>query len=100
MIERVRGRYEGEYVITVVRKDGSRFRAELQAKQGKLGNRPVRVVAVRDVTERERAQALLRESELRLKQLAEAAFDIISFSRDGVVVDTSGKLEACDRFDA
>ncbi len=93
VIERVRERYEGEYVIGVRRKDGSGFRAEVQAKEGRLGTRPVRVVAVRDVTERERAQSLLRESELRLKQLAEAAFDIISFSRDGIVVDTSGKLE-------
>ena len=48
--------YEGPYVIGGVRKDGSRFRAELQAKQGKHGARPVRVVAVRDVSERERLE--------------------------------------------
>jgi PAS domain S-box-containing protein len=85
--------YEGEYVITGVRKDGSRFRAELQAKQGKLGDRPVRVVAVRDVTARERTQALLRESETRLRNLAEATFDLTLFIRDGVIVDVAGSVD-------
>jgi PAS domain S-box-containing protein len=84
---------EGAYVITAVRKDGSRFRAELQAKQGKLGERPVRVVAVRDVTERERAHASLRESEARLRDLALRAFDCIVFSRDGVVLAVHGGIE-------
>src|SRR6185295_377423 len=84
---------EGAYVITGVRKDGTRFRAELQAKQGRLGERPVRVVAVRDVTEHERANALLRESETRLRDLARQAFDYIVFSRQGVVVEVTGPLE-------
>jgi two-component system, cell cycle sensor histidine kinase and response regulator CckA len=88
--KRMAERFEGAYVITAVRKDGSRFRAELQAKQGKLGERPVRVVAVRDVTERERTQALLRESEERLRNLAEQTFDLTAYSRDGVVVDVVG----------
>jgi two-component system cell cycle sensor histidine kinase/response regulator CckA len=84
---------EGAYVVTGVRKDGTRFRAELQAKQGKLGERPVRVVAVRDVTEHERANALLRESEARLRELARQAFDYIVFSRQGVVVEVTGPME-------
>jgi PAS domain-containing protein len=69
------------------------FRAELLAKQGKLGERSVRVVAVRDVTERERASASLRESEARLRDLALRTFDLIVFSRDGVVVAVHGALE-------
>jgi two-component system, cell cycle sensor histidine kinase and response regulator CckA len=85
--------FEGEYVITGIRKDGSRFRAELQAKQGKLGEQPVRVAAVRDVTERERTELLLRESETRLRNLAEATFDLTVFSRDGIVSDVVGALE-------
>jgi len=86
--------YEGTYVITGVRKDGTRFRAELQSKQGRLGQRPVRVVAVRDVTEREHTVALLRESEARLRDLAEAAFDVTFFCRDGIVVGVGGAFEA------
>jgi PAS domain S-box-containing protein len=53
VLARLAAGYEGVYVISGVRKDGSRFRAEFQAKQGKLGDRPVRIAAVRDVTERE-----------------------------------------------
>ncbi|HKO94606.1 MAG TPA: PAS domain-containing protein, partial [Polyangiaceae bacterium] len=92
--QRVLEQFEGAYVITGVRKDGSRFRAELQSKQCKLGARPVRVVAVRDVTERERTSSLLRESETRLRDLAAQAFDLIVFSRDGIAVDVTGPLES------
>jgi len=91
--KRLRDGAEGPYLITGVRKDGSRFRAEILSKQGKLGERPVRVVAVRDVTERERTNALLRESELRLRDLAAAAFDFFTVSRDGVIVEMGGRVE-------
>src|SRR4051812_40128675 len=88
--QRIASHYEGEYVITGVRKDGSRFRAELLSKQGHIGDRPVRVVAVRDVTSRERTDALLRESEQRFRDLARAAFDFSVFTREGLVVDVDG----------
>jgi two-component system cell cycle sensor histidine kinase/response regulator CckA len=68
VLQRMAERYEGEYVITAMRSDGSRFRAELQAKQGTLGDRPVRVVAVRDVTERERAERERRDLERAFEQ--------------------------------
>ncbi len=84
--------YEGTYVVTVIRKDGTKFRAELQSKQGRYGERPVRVIAVRDVTERERVEGLLRESEGRLRDLVDTAFDMTVFSRDGIVVDIGGPL--------
>ncbi|MGC4089630.1 MAG: PAS domain S-box protein [Polyangiaceae bacterium] len=93
VVERVKSRFEGAYVITAVRKDGTRFRAELQSKQGKLGERPVRVAAVRDVSERDRTWLLLLENEARLRDLARAAFDFIVSSRDGVIVDIGGPFE-------
>jgi PAS domain S-box-containing protein len=82
--------YEGEYIVGGIRKDGSRFRAELCSKQGRIGDRPVRVVAVRDVTEREHTLELLRESEQRFRDLARAAFDFTVFTRDGVILDVDG----------
>lgn len=94
VLARLATSYEGAYVITGVRKDGSRFRAELQAKQGKLGDRPVRVAAVRDVTERERTQMQLQEAEARMRSLVEATFDVTAFSRDGVIVEMAGATEA------
>jgi PAS domain S-box-containing protein len=84
---------EGEYVVTAIRKDGTRFRAAVLSQQGRLGERPVRVVATRDVTERERTTALLREGEARFRDLAEAAFDMTVFSRDGVVVEARGDVQ-------
>ena len=87
------GASKGAYLITGVRKDGSRFPAEILSKQGKLGDRPVRVVAVRDVTDRERASTLLRESEARLRDLAAVAFDYFAVSRDGLIVDIGGRVE-------
>jgi PAS domain S-box-containing protein len=91
--DRMRERLEGDYVITGVRKDGSRFRAEILTKQGKLGTRPVRVSAVRDVTERERTHALLRENEARLRELVQTTFDLVVYSRDGVILDAFGNFE-------
>ncbi len=93
VLRRIVNRVEGEYVITGVRRDGSRFLAELFSKQGALGERPVRVVSIRDVTERERTNILLRESEARFRELAAAAFDYTVFSRDGVVVEAHGDVE-------
>ncbi|HTU60481.1 MAG TPA: hypothetical protein VMF89_18650 [Polyangiales bacterium] len=60
-------------LVTLIRKDGTRFRAEFHTKQSQLGERPIRVVALRDVTQRERVAALLRESEARLRQILESS---------------------------
>jgi PAS domain S-box-containing protein len=92
---RIRNRVEGEFVLTSVRKDGSRLRAEFCTKQTRLGNRPLRVVALRDVTARERTAALLRESEARLRQILEATFDAVVLSRGSNLVDVS---EGAERF--
>ena len=91
--ERIRQKIEGEFLVTCVKKDGSRIRAEFCTKQTHLGDRPLRVVALRDVTERERTAQLLRESEARLRSLLEATFDGVAISRDGVVLDVSEGIE-------
>jgi PAS domain S-box-containing protein len=92
-LQRVATGFEGAYVITGIRRDGSRFRAELLSKQGQLGTHPVRVAAVRDVTEREHMMALLRESESRLRNLVDTTFDVVLLSRDGIVIEAGGRTE-------
>jgi PAS domain S-box-containing protein len=87
--ERIRSKFEGEFVITCVRRDGTRLRAECSTKQTHLGDRPLRVVALRDVTERERTAQLLLESEARLRSILEATFDGVVFTRDGILVDAN-----------
>src|SRR6476620_5465445 len=91
--ERIRARVEGEVVITCVRRDGTRLRAEFCTKQTKLGDRPLRVAAVRDVTERERTAELLRESEARLRSILEATFDGVAITRNGAMLDASEGIE-------
>jgi two-component system cell cycle sensor histidine kinase/response regulator CckA len=92
---RIEQRVEGEFVYTCVRKDGSRMRIEFCTRQTRLGERPLRVVAMRDVTARERTAELLRESETRLRRLLEATFDAVVLSRNGDLVDVS---EGAERF--
>jgi PAS domain S-box-containing protein len=92
-LERIRSKVEGEFVATFVRRDGTRIRGEFCTKQTHLGDRPLRVAAVRDVTERERTAELLRESEARLRSILEATFDGVAFSRNGIIVDVSEGIE-------
>jgi PAS domain S-box-containing protein len=91
--ERIRQRVEGEFLVTCVRKDGTRLRAEFCTKQTHFGDRPLRVVAVRDVTERERTQELLREGEARVRSLLEASFDGVALHRNGVFLHISSGME-------
>jgi PAS domain S-box-containing protein len=92
-LARIQAGIEGEFTVTLIRKDGTRFPAEFCSKQTRLGDRPLRVVALRDVTQRERAAQLLRESETRLRQMLEATFDVVVLSRMGVIVDLGGDVE-------
>jgi len=89
-VQKVATGFEGAYQITGVRWDGTRFPAELQSKQGKLGDRPVRIAAVRDITERERTLSLLRDSEQHLRDLALGAFDFMVLTQRGVIVHIGG----------
>ncbi len=93
VLAHMREGFQGAYVVTGIRKDGSRFRSEVLSKQGRIGHRTVRIGAIRDVTERERTHALLRESEARFRDLADAAFDMTIFSRDGVILEARGASE-------
>jgi two-component system, cell cycle sensor histidine kinase and response regulator CckA len=92
-LQKVASGYEGAYTITGVRHDGTRFRAELQSKQGRFGERPVRIAAVRDVTEREHTLSLLRESEKHLHDLALGGFDFMVVQQHGRLVDVGGKVD-------
>ena len=94
VLRRIASGYEGPYTITGVRRDGSRFRAELQSGQGHLGDRPVRIAAVRDVTERDRTLSLLRESEAHMRDLALSAFDFSVVTQNGITVDVGGNISA------
>jgi len=57
------------YTVKGKRKDGSLFVAELEAKNVKQSGKTVRIVAVRDVTERQEAQDQLKIAHKKLKTM-------------------------------
>jgi PAS domain S-box-containing protein len=68
--ERIRAGQETIMGHHLLRKDGSVFSAEAQAKMVRVGNRTLRMTALRDITERELAEESLRESEAMLEKYA------------------------------
>ncbi|MBI3581298.1 MAG: PAS domain S-box protein, partial [Nitrospinae bacterium] len=79
--------------VAALRKNGEEFPAELSISATQFGGQWNAVGVVRDVTERKRAEAKLRESEVRYRQ-------IIQTSMDGIcIVDAKGRfLEANDAY--
>ena len=93
--ERVRRRLAGEeapgaYEIDLVRKDGTRFTAEVSASLVSHAGAPADLVLVRDITARKQAEAALRESEERYRQLFESASDAVFV----VAMDTTRIIDA------
>jgi PAS domain S-box-containing protein len=73
---RIRSGHEAAYEAVAVRTDGSSFPIELRGKGTEYQGRPARVTAVRDVTERKRAEAALRESAQRLQLLSRRLLEV------------------------
>jgi PAS domain S-box-containing protein len=61
------------YETAVLRPDGSRVPVEVSAREAELDGRRVFLVVVRDVTERTRSEAALRESEATLRRAQEVS---------------------------
>jgi PAS domain S-box-containing protein len=69
LVERnVRENFQGRYESSCLRKDGSTFQIEAQARELFYGGVPSRVVAIRDITDRKRAEAEHTRLEVQLQQ--------------------------------
>ena len=77
---------EVSYEHRMIRKDGTAFDVEAQAKVMRFEGRKLRMTAIRDITERNRAAAALRESEDRYRSIIESSPESIFVHRDGVLV--------------
>ncbi len=75
----------GPYEATALRKDGSTFPCEIQAKTAIHDDRKVRITALRDITDRKQAELALKESEEKFRSIVENVNDIIyAITPDGV----------------
>lgn len=68
---------EGPYETIGLRKDGSRFEIEVHASRSIYRGHAVHVAAVRDISERRKAERRLRESEERFRLVTQATNEVI-----------------------
>lgn len=81
------------YVVKVKRKDGSVFDAEIEARNVEYHGESVRIVAMRDITARLRAEEALKASEATNQRLADATFEAIFFSEHGICIHQNNTAE-------
>lgn len=63
--------YEAPYEVTALRKDGTTFPCEIQARMIEYQGRSIRITALRDITGRRQAEKALRDSEINFRILVE-----------------------------
>ena len=73
--ENLNSGYEKPYEVVGLRKDGSIFSIEMEAKTFFYHGNQHRVSAIRDITERKLAEKALRESEEKFRAIMEQAAD-------------------------
>jgi PAS domain S-box-containing protein len=73
IVEMIRSGSEEPYEVMAVRKDGTRYPAEIRGKTVMYKGRPMRVASIRDLTRQKEAEEALRESEARYALVAEGS---------------------------
>ncbi len=86
--ENIRLGLEGSYEAVMRRKDGSTFRGEIEAREVEYQGRKARVAAVRDITDRKRAE---EEQNAILAANPDLMFHL---SADGVFLDYKASVES------
>jgi len=76
--ENVAKDYAAPYVVRMLRRNGDYFIAEIEARNFQQKGDTWRVSAIRDITERKRAEETLRESEERFQKMLGMVPDMIS----------------------
>jgi PAS domain S-box-containing protein len=84
---------EDPYEVTALRKDGTTFPCEIQARMTRAGERSIRVTALRDITERKRAVQRLEDEIDRRRVLVQQSRDgIVVLDRDCTVVEANERF--------
>ncbi|GAB7023108.1 PAS domain-containing hybrid sensor histidine kinase/response regulator [Salidesulfovibrio brasiliensis] len=88
VIRHIREGYEKPYEVTALRKDGSTFPCEIQGKMTIHDGVPLRVTALRDLSDHKEATRELSESEQRMRAIFEhSPLGVVLFSPEGTIVD-------------
>ncbi len=86
--------YEEPYQVTALRKNGTTFPCEIQGKRIPYQGRPIRITALRDVTERRWAEKELLKSKERYKRIFENLQDVYyEAAMDGTILEVSPSVE-------
>ncbi|MBI5248572.1 MAG: PAS domain S-box protein, partial [Desulfomonile tiedjei] len=94
VLDKMLSGHEEPYEAVAVRKDGTKFPCEIQGRMIDYRGRRIRVTALRDITERRRAEDALRESKDAYRNLVENLDEVV-FSTDaqGVLTYVSPSVE-------
>jgi PAS domain S-box-containing protein len=86
--------YEAPYQVTALRKNGTTFPCEIQGKKITYRGRPVRITALRDITDRKLAEAELLQSKERYRRIFENLQDVYyEAGIDGSILEVSPSIE-------
>jgi len=90
----LRGKTPKPFEMTVYRKDGTTFLAEVNVGLLRVGGKKIIQAVVRDATERKQMEEELKESEERYRDLVQNALDIIfTVSLDGTITSLNAAFE-------
>ncbi|MGE4193605.1 MAG: PAS domain S-box protein [Pseudodesulfovibrio sp.] len=85
--------YEKPYEVMGLRRNGEEYPLRLEARNIPYKGKAVRVVEFRDITERKRAEAELRDSEQRHRVIIEnSPLGMIRFSEQGIILDCNDRF--------
>ncbi len=90
VLQNIASNYEKPYEVLGLRKDGSTFPMEIEARVFDARGRWLRVAALRDISDRKQAEAALRESEERFRAVMHQAADaFILHDIEGKIIDVN-----------
>jgi len=86
--------YKKPYEATALRRDGTTFPCEIQGRMINYQDRSIRITALRDITERRRAEKELLKSEERFKRIFENLQDVYyEAGMDGTILEVSPSID-------
>ncbi len=86
--------YKEPYEGTALRKDGTTFPCEIQGRRINYQGRAIRITALRDITERKRAEKELLNSEDRYRRIFENLQDVYyEAGMDGTILEVSPSID-------